>query len=193
MHHKDTKLRIHDDKYRRVHYIKSPYLFNENTQEIPMSFRIVRVHLGNDNYECLLTNLPADTYDIYQLKEIYHMRWGIETSFRHLKYSVGLLEFHSKKIEFIEQEIWARLTLYNFCMAVTLGIDVPHRTRKHQYKFNVANAVNVCRRFLKKLLNETLPNVDLLIARELLPIRPDRKAPRKSTYRRSHKFNYRAL
>lgn len=43
------------------------------------------------------------------------MRWGIETSFSELKYIVGLVNMHCKKEEFAKQEIFARLTMYNFC------------------------------------------------------------------------------
>ncbi|NOJ73972.1 transposase [Paenibacillus alvei] len=40
------------------------------------------------------------------------MRWGIETSFRALKYIVGLTNFHAKKRESITQKIFARMILY---------------------------------------------------------------------------------
>ena len=33
------------------------------------------------------------------------MRWGIETSFRSLKYSVGLIHLHAKKPDLVLQEI----------------------------------------------------------------------------------------
>ncbi|WP_447558201.1 transposase [Streptococcus suis] len=39
-----------------------------------------------------------------KLKELYAYRWGIETSFRDLKYSIGLTHFHAKKKEGILQE-----------------------------------------------------------------------------------------
>ena len=39
------------------------------------------------------------------------MRWGIETSFRELKYAIGLCCLF-KKGEYIMQEIYARLILY---------------------------------------------------------------------------------
>ncbi len=32
-----------------------------------------------------------------KLKQIYALRWGIETSFRDLKYTIGMLDFHSKR------------------------------------------------------------------------------------------------
>ena len=45
---------------------------------------------------------------------LYTKPWGIETSFRELKYAVGLVNFHAKKQEYIIQETFARLIMYNF-------------------------------------------------------------------------------
>ena len=56
------------------------------------------------------------------------MRWGIETSFRDLKYSLALSYFHSKKTENILQEIFAKLTMYNFAELITSHVVVKHKT-----------------------------------------------------------------
>ena len=50
------------------------------------------------------------------------MRWGIETSFRELKYSIGLTSFHARKIDCIKQEVFARLLLYNYCELITAHV-----------------------------------------------------------------------
>ncbi len=187
------ELRLFPERYHLVHRTKSPYFLNDTVREYPLSFRVVRFLLDNGTYECLLTNLPAEEFSISDLKEVYHLRWGIETAFRHLKYTVNLLSFHSKKIESIEQEIWARLLLYNFCSAVTSQIKDQERIRKYHYKVNFANAVNVCRRFLKHPEDGTLPDIEELISREMLPIRPKRTFPRISITKVPRKFNYRVL
>ena len=80
----------------------------------PISFRIVRFSISDNSTETLITNLDADTFPPEELKRLYHLRWGIETSFRSLKYTVGLLIFHSKKAECIFQEVYASLIIYNF-------------------------------------------------------------------------------
>lgn len=181
------------ERYHRVHATYTPYFLNQSVKEYPLSFRIVRLRLGNGSYECLLTNLPQEDFDMAALKELYNMRWSVETSFRHLKYSIGLLYFHSKKIESIEQEIWARLILYNYSMAVTSNIEEKKTHSRYSYKPNIANAIQVCRRFLKMCIDETPPDVEQLISGVLLPIRPDRNSPRKRTTQRPRKFNYRVL
>ena len=50
------------------------------------------------------------------------MRWGIETSFRELKYAIGLTSFHARKPDFIKQETYARLLLYNYCELITTHV-----------------------------------------------------------------------
>lgn len=179
--------------YHCVHSTHTPYFLNKSVKEYPLSFRVVRLRLDNGSYECLLTNLPQTDFDMAALKELYKRRWGIETSFRHLKYSIGLLYFHSKKIESIEQEIWARLILYNYSMSVTLNIGNKKKQSRYSYKPNIANAIQVCRRFLKMCTDETPPNIEWLISGAQLPIRPDRIVSRKRTTQRPRKFNYRVL
>ena len=181
------------DRYHRVHATYSPYFLNESVREYPFAFRAVRLRLKNGSYECLLTNLPMERFDMAVLKELYHMRWGIETSFRRLKYSIGLSNFHSKKIESIELEIWARLILYNYCMAASLGIRKRKTRSRYDCKLNTANAIHICRRFLKYKNDVAPPDIEKLISGELLPIRPDRSSPRRKTTQQPRKFNYRVL
>lgn len=65
-----------------------------------LPFRIVRFALSVSAYETVVTNLSAEEFPPEELKRLYGMRWGIETSFRELKYTVGLLHFHAKKTNY---------------------------------------------------------------------------------------------
>ena len=53
--------------------------------------------LDGHTYETVLTNLPTDSFPSCELKKFYAIRWGIETSFKELKYTLGILKFHAKK------------------------------------------------------------------------------------------------
>ena len=70
----------------------------EPTRFYELNFRIVRFPISEDIYETVVTNLDEDRYPAIEIKKLYASRWGIETSFRDLKYTVGLLNFHSKKV-----------------------------------------------------------------------------------------------
>ena len=67
----------------------------------PISFRIVRFKISEGSTETLITNLDRNSFPAEELKHLYHLRWGIETSFRQLKYTIGLSLFQSKKVEYI--------------------------------------------------------------------------------------------
>ena len=66
----------------------------------PFSFRIVRFKISEDSTETLITNLDRNSFPVEELKHLYHLRWGIETSFRQLKYTIGLSLFQSKKTNY---------------------------------------------------------------------------------------------
>lgn len=80
----------------------------------PLSFRIVRFPISENTFETITTNLDADSFPPAEIKKLYAMRWGIETSFRELKYTVGLQHFHAQKTEFVHQEIFAALPCTTF-------------------------------------------------------------------------------
>jgi hypothetical protein len=154
-----------------------------------LQFRIVRFKITKDTYEVVVTNLDRMDFPPRILKELYSMRWGIETSFRDLKYTIGLLHFHSKKAEFILQEIYARLIMYNFSEIITSHVIIEKRNRKYDYKVNFSVAAHICREFF---LDKVTPlNVEALIARYITPIRPGRSRPRNMSPKTSVSFMYR--
>lgn len=74
-----------------------------------LHFRIVRFPISESSYETVVTNLGTGKYPPTELKKLYASRWGIETSFRDLKYTMGMLNFHSKKVMCIQQEIYGHI------------------------------------------------------------------------------------
>ena len=119
------------------------------------------------------------------------MRWGIETSFRDLKHTIGLSHFHSKKVEFIKQEIYARLVLYNFCEAITSHVVVQNKHRKHTYQLHFSAAVDICRQFLLDRSMLSPPDVEALLLKYVQPVRHGRHDPRKVKTRSFVSFTYR--
>jgi hypothetical protein len=160
-----------------------------------LSFRIVRFPLSGHSYECIVTNLPADEFPPQRIKEIYAGRWGIESSFRKLKYTIGLSNFHAYKPEYIKQEIWARLIAYNITETMINHTPVLQKgTTKHAYKVNFSVAAHICRAFLRPTTEKGAIDVMLLLQKELLPIRGERQYARLKTahFRRPRYFTYRA-
>lgn len=159
-----------------------------------LSFRVVRFPLQDSSYECVVTNLPREEFPPERLERLYEARWGIETSFRKLKYTVGLSNFHSKKPEFIQQEIWARLTTYNITEALVSRVILEKRGTKHEYGVNFTTAVHICRVSLRPTTKGDPVDVMALLRKELVPIRKGRKYARLKTahFRKPRYFIYRA-
>ena len=154
-----------------------------------LSFRIVRFRLSETSSETVVTNLPADTFPPEELKRLYARRWGIETSFRQLKYTLGLIHFHAKKVEHIYQEIFAKLTMYNFSELITSHVVTQKHSTKYSCSVNFSAAVHVCRNFF--LGNVSPPELEALLSRLLLPVRPGRSNSRKPVQRPPFSFLYR--
>lgn len=160
-----------------------PVLFYE------LPFRIVRFQITENAYETVVTNLDADNFPPLELKKLYAMRWGVETSFRALKHTVGLIHFHAKKVENIYQEIFARLIMYNFSVLITSHVRIPEANRKLPSKANFSVAVHICRQFLRG--NISPPDVEANIRKNLSPSRTGRSSPRKRSIKKSVSFTYR--
>ena len=139
-----------------------------------LSFRIVRIEIENGHTELLITNLDPKRFPSAALKRLYAMRWGIETSFRSLKYAVGLIHLHAKKPDLVLQEIFASFLIFNFTQASTWAVDTAQGASKYQCRVNFSDAVFVCCAFLRESTYDPLP----LLRRKLLPVRPGRSAPR---------------
>lgn len=154
-----------------------------------LNFRMVRFQISNGVYETLLTNLDANEYPPEELKKLYAARWGIETSFRNLKYTIGLLNFHSKKVMCIQQEIYAHLTMYNFTQMITSHVVIKKKQRKYIYKANFSVATHMCRKFYYG--KTTSPNLEAIIAKNIIPIRPDRHRQRNMITKTFISFLYR--
>ena len=162
---------------------------NKKGLDIPpyiISFRVVRFKLSDSSFETVLTNLdfPPD-----ELKHLYAMRWGIETSFRKLKYTIGLSHFHAKRPDFILQEIFACLTMYNFSELISMSVVIEQSGNKYAYRVNFSAATHICRNFF---LGRIAPvDLEALIARFVSPVRPGRASPRHPTVKYPVSFLYR--
>lgn len=115
---------------------ESPSAFDFITDcmlEYRMRLWVVRFQIKEGVYENIITNLPDRDFPAEQIKYIYQLRWGIETSFRDLKHTIGTANFHSKSPEYIEFEIICRMILYNFATIVTME-DAPEKKKKEKWE-----------------------------------------------------------
>lgn len=188
-----NEVKANKEKYKFVPSASTFDYLDHTNKFYDLNMRIVRFPITEDTYECIITNLPQDNFSASEIKCLYAKRWGIETSFRELKYAIGLTRFHSKKIEYLMQEVWSRMILYNFCEIITCAVAVvKNESRKHIYQLNYTRAIHICRHFLSIKKEKAPPDVEYLIGHELLPVRTGRSDPRKVKHQSAISFLYRA-
>lgn len=173
-----NEIKAHPERYKWMPpHVRFDFM-DKSSPFYSISFRMVRFKISEGQYETILTNLNRNEFPTEQIKKIYCLRWGIETSFRELKYALGLNSLHTKKSIYIAQEIFARLTMYNFCEMITLNVLIKKRDTKHKYQVNFTVAIYICIRFFRCRSNISPPDVEALIQKNVLPIRDGRSYTR---------------
>lgn len=104
----------------------------KNKGKVAYSFdvRMVKIELSSGESELLITNLSQEEFSRKELGELYGMRWGIETSFEKLKYSLFIENFISKKEDSIRQEFYASLIAYNLCSSLINEMGKAYNAKK---------------------------------------------------------------
>ena len=154
------------------------YLEPKSRKLYYICFRIIKIQLSNGSAEYLYTNLPPEDFTTSEIRELYHMRLGIETSFRDIKYAAGMVFFHSRKKQLILQEIYAKLIIFNFISLLVSCVKLPSgRNTKYTYKVSFSDAISTGRLFLLNNIRsvDVIPRLEFHKTAE----RPDRKARRK--------------
>ena len=168
--------------------------FDDVSLFFTLKLRIICIQVAPGSYVYLATNLDRKEFSSEVAKELYHLRWGEETSFRDLKYTIDILHFHGKRRFCVEQEAWAKLVVFNFCSAIARHVAVSDESdnhkRKHDQKINFATAACICKKVLR--LDDGEIHICRLIRRFLIPIRPDRSAPRNIKPKSAKSFLYRS-
>ncbi len=156
-----------------------------------LKFRVVRLMLETGEYETIVTSLPRGRFSTSDIKKLYHLRWGIETSFRELKYAVGLINLHCKKEELVEQEIYAAIIMYNYCSRIAANVSIEqHGKRVYEYQVDFTMAIHLCKCYYKQY-NTDFKQLIWDISKYAEPIRPGRSDKRNIKHKRFVGFAYR--
>lgn len=178
-------LSAYPERYRWIQpHTTFDYIAPKDPKMYDLRFRVVRFRISGGCYETVYTNLDSETFPIGKIKELYRLRWGIETSFRELKYTIGLSCLHGKKTDFLLQEVFARLILYNYASLIARKIPVPQ-----EKQINFSTAILVCKQFLKGKIRSA--QIFGILSKHLSPIRPGRQYKRYQNPVSAVAFQYR--
>lgn len=163
-------------------------------RDTAIQVRLVKFSLDNGETALLLTTLlDKGEFSIDFLKQIYAMRWGVETAYDVLKNVLRVEYFSGFTQVAIEQDFYISLFLMNLqaLLADELQQELKNRYghRKLAYKINLATAIGHLKKNVVALFTSKVPEQVLLELREnflqhVEPVRPNRKYPRqKDKYR----------
>lgn len=152
-----------------------------------LTVRFVRVTLDTGEYEVLATSLlNPKRYPLSCFKELYYLRWGIETFYSTLKTRLLLENFTGRSPEAVRQDFFATIFLTGVESILTLEAEAALSKQKGGLpkKVNKAVSFNVIKEQAFELFYVKAPNeqrlkqlTDLFLSSPTL-VRKDRKPPR---------------
>lgn len=160
----------------------------------PLRVRMVKVRLPTEEVEVLLTNLLDERcYPAEDLRELYALRWGVETTFHRQKNPLQLEEFSGLTVRAIEQDYAAGVLVQNLQRLIeqqcTACVALISARRQHCYQVNQSVSFAALKSVVALLLVQK-EVVWLLLALQrsfelhLEPLRPGRTSPRTKRTRR---------
>ena len=165
--------------------------------------RFVCVELPSGEKEVLITSLlDTEKYPHVIFKELYHLRWDIEESYKKDKHRLQLENFSGKTIIAIYQDFYANILMSNITSILSSCLDdeIDRKTNKTKYKYqlNITTALAKVKETIALIF--TRPNIMELIKRlvhmflsNLSPVRPNRSFERRKDKRKRYHKNYLTL
>jgi len=177
---KDVILEINAPKYLKDE-------LRENDIPVKMKIRFVQVILDNGTVEVLCTNvLNTQRLKTSDFKELYALRWGIETYFDLIKNRLSLENFTGQTALAVKQDFFATIFLTNYesMMTYDMNEELKEKTKDNKYiqKVNKAVSFNVIKHkvfdllYLDNPIDMMLEQMEKLFLTNTIVIRPNRKS-----------------
>ena len=90
----EIKIKLTKDRLKKFH---NPLLKEKYSKEKHLNLRILTIELDNGKTETLLTNILDKNFKIEDFKELYNLRWGIETNYNTMKNRLNIENYSGKK------------------------------------------------------------------------------------------------
>ncbi len=141
---------------------------------------------GNDSFITVCTNLSETEFGNEEIKQIYRLRWQVEVGFRGLKRNTDLEWTHSRKLDLVQSEIYAKMTLYKLCSRLRNKVErsLQHQkliaqAKKHKQKEDFGFIIKTIQQWLFKKARICLISLEDLLLAWISPIREGRADTRK--------------
>ncbi len=163
---------------------KYGFIIKSNTQ---VEVKLIKVLLKTGETEILMTNLFNQNLSVDDFRQLYAMRWGIETSFGKLKNQLQTEIFSGHRVVCIKQDFYASIFIMNLQSMIKKQCEpfVLEISSKRKYKYQINNNISwakmknkIVKLFLENNPEEILLTLQNTFIKNLEPIRPNRSLPR---------------
>lgn len=175
----------------------------EGVEFKPIKCRFILVELSTGEKEVLITSLlDFDEFPHSLFKDLYHLRWDVEESYKKDKHRLQLENFSGKSFIAIMQDFHANMLMGNITSILTFSLDEQIKKKtgntKYQYQINMTTALSKVKDTIALIFStdkifEILEMLKLMFMTNLLPVRPGRSNERKKQKRKRYYKNYLTL
>ena len=154
--------------------------------EVPESLKIrfIKVMLDSGEIEILATSLLENKkYPTSDFREIYRLRWEIETYFQTLKSRLCIDNFTGKRVEAVYQDFYSTIFISGWETILTYdaNLELENRETKNKLKVNKAVSFHTIKNKVIMLMNDPPEDIQekmlALFLKNPTSIRPERKNP----------------
>jgi hypothetical protein len=160
--------------------------YDKNTK---IRVRLVRVDLPNGEVEVLMTSLlDSQIYPASMFKELYFLRWGVETFYDELKNKLKVEFFTGYSKITIQQDFFCAIFISNLQSVIVNGLEeemkVMNANTKLDYKINTNLSYGFLKNRILELLIKEAPlesvfkELENLFLQNTIPIRKNRNNKR---------------
>lgn len=186
-------------EYNRIKYLKktAPELYEYYLNGNTIKLRAVKIKLETET-EILLTNLDF-TYE--EIKELYKLRWSIESTYHQLKENLKIETISSGKEVIVKQEILSQILVYNIAQSHINVAESKIKQQKYKYemKINHNMAIGLLKDYFIFIIMEKnskkrlllIDELEELIKKYLCPVRKNRKYKRNKQIKNKYHINKR--
>lgn len=161
----------------------------EYNRHSTLKVRLLRIELPGGEVEVLMTTLlDSQKYPAKMFKELYFLRWGIETFYDELKNKLKVEHFTGYSKVSIQQDFFCAIFISNLQSVMVNDLEdelsVQNQGKKYNYKINTNLSYGFLKNRILELLYQQAPldeifqELETLFLKNTVPIRNDRTQPR---------------
>ena len=178
-------------------------IYSGKTHSVTVRISVIELEDGKKEILCS-SLLDTQNYTMEDLKQLYHLRWGVEEAYKLFKVRAEMDSFSGMTALSVKQDFYAGVFAMNLCAMVSFPIEQKVREEsakanlKHIKTINKTNAFSLIKEsmigvFIKKKVTRFLKTADKILLKTTEAIRPNRSYPRNHKPKKPKSMNYKIM